>query len=425
MPHEHNVDNPAGTERSWPLYGAAFATALSLAIAWTAMPFVLKAIGGTEAHVGYAPAANSLAYMIALILTGSLLGHLDVKWATRLATTVALTAAVCMVAAVFGARRQNGSDGALWIWMIIAAGGFGGAAMALYWPFLMSWVSAHYEGVELNRQFGRYNGSWSSGGLIGPVIGAWLVEQNPLWPMIAAVVCFALTLLLLSLTRSDSGSSTQATPCAPTPIPEHDLRSLTAYRWMSRVALFCAWASQAIARSQFALLFVALGYSEAQFGIYYSVFALCNFLALTAAGRWAFWHFKAGPVFVAQVMLAVAVLMMIHGRTLGVFMASAVVLGLAFGFAYSSHLYYGASTSRNRSTRMVIHEMVISVGITVGAASGGYLGENVGRYAPYWFAVTLIGLGLVAQLLIHVSSGLMTVRRTAGTGKPDNSLNAR
>lgn len=413
MSQEHNVDNSAGTGRSWPLYGAAFATALSLAIAWTAMPFVLKAIGGTEAHVGYAPAANSLAYMIALILTGSLLGHLDVKWATRLATTVALTAAVCMVAAVFGARRQNGSDSALWIWMIIAAGGFGGAAMALYWPFLMSWVSAHYEGVELNRQFGRYNGSWSSGGLIGPVIGAWLVEQNPLWPMIAAVVCFALTLLLLSLTRSESGSSTQAIRSAPAPIPVHDLRSLIAYRWMSRVALFCAWASQAIARSQFALLFVALGYSEAQFGIYYAVFALCNFLALLAAGRWAFWHFRVGPLILAQLMLMVAVLMMIYGRTLPVFILSAIVLGLPFGFAYSSHLYYGASASRNRSTRMTIHEMVISIGITVGAGTGGYLGKNVGAYAPYAFAVALIVLGLVAQVAIYLTSGCRAARHQA------------
>ncbi len=413
MPHEHSMDNSAGVERSWPLYGAAFATALSLAIAWTAMPFVLKAIGGTEAHVGYAPAANSLAYMIALVLTGSLLGHLDVKWATRLATTVALAAAVCMAGAVFGARRQNGSDGVLWIWMIIAAGGFGGAAMALYWPFLMSWVSAHYEGVELNRRFGRYNGSWSGGGLVGPVIGAWLVEQNPLWPMIAAVVCFALTLLLLSLTRSESASSTQARPPAPTPIPEHDLRSLIAYRWMSRVALFCAWASQAIARSQFALLFVALGYSEAQFGIYYAVFALCNFLALLAAGRWAFWHFRIGPLLLAQVMLMVALLMMIYGRTLPLFILSAIVLGLPFGFAYSSHLYYGASTSRNRSTRMTIHEMVISIGITVGAGTGGFLAKNVGVYAPYAFAVALIVLGLVAQVAIYLTSGCRAPRRQA------------
>lgn len=424
MTEEQGTIHSARANRSWPLYGAAFATALSLSICWTAMPFVLAAIGASEAHVGNAVAANGLAYMAALALTGSLLGHLDVKWATRLATMVALVASLSMVAAVYGSGRQDGADGVAWIWIIIAAGGFGGAAMALYWPFLMSWVSARYEGIELNRRFGRYNGSWSGGGLVGPIIGAWLVERNPLWPMLAAVGCFGLSLLLLSLARSSPNHSSEASPSGPAPELTHDARSLVAYRWMSRIALFCAWASQAIARSQFALLFIALGYPAAQFGIYYTVFALCNFLSLTAAGRWAFWHFKPGPVFMGQSMLIVALLMMIYGRSLSVFIVSAIVLGLSFGFAYSSHLYYGASTSRNRSTRMVIHEMVISIGITVGAGTGGYLGKNVGPYAPYWFAVTLIGLGLVAQLMIYFGSGRAAARLLAKPGTPDSGSNA-
>lgn len=410
MTRERQTMDSAGTGRSWPLYGAAFATALSLGICWTAMPFVLTAIGGTETHVGYALAANSLAYMVALIFTGSLLGHLDVRWATRLATVVALVAATVMVAAVFGAGRRD-ADALAWIWMIIVAGGLGGASMTLYWPFLMSWVSARYEGVELNRRFGRYNGSWSSGGLIGPLIGAWLVEWNTLAPMVAAAVCFAVSLAMLSLAKNGAGHVSETGPSNPVAEPIPDARSLAAYRWISRIALFCAWASQAIVRSQFALLFVALGYSEAQYGGYYAVFALCNFLTLLAAGRWAFWHFKLGPLLASQVMLMVALLMMIYGRTLGVFAVSAIVLGLPFGFAYSSHLYYGASTSRNRSTRMTIHEMVISIGITVGAGTGGHLARHVGPYAPYWFAVALVGLGLIAQLAIHFTSSCRAARR--------------
>ena len=154
--------------RAWPLYGAAFATAVALSVCWTAMPFVLTGMNGTEAHVGYALAANSLAYMVALLLTGSLLGHLNVKRATCLATAVALGAALMMLLAVTASRWQADGSQLTWIWTIIVAGGLGGASMALYWPFLMSWVSARYEGVELNRRFGRYNGAWSGGALIGP-----------------------------------------------------------------------------------------------------------------------------------------------------------------------------------------------------------------------------------------------------------------
>lgn len=408
----------AAENRAWPLYGAAFATALSLSICWTAMPFVLNAIGGTAAHVGYAPAANSFAYMVALLVTGSLLGHLDVKRATRGATAAAFLAALLMTVAVWLAVSSERLGSTLWIWLIIAAGGLGGAAMALYWPFLMSWVSAHYEGHELNRRFGRYNGSWSGGAVIGPLIGAWLVGIGPLVPMVMAVLSLILSFALLGLTRNGTAAPTEAVESKDAIETRRDQRLLADYRWMSRISLFCAWATHAIARSQFALLFVSVGYSEAQFGVFLTIFALCNFLSLVAAGRWPFWHFKPLPLVVAQMILLVPLAAMIYGRTLAVFFASAVVLGLAFGFAYSSHLYYGASGSRKRSVRMTIHELVISLGIAIGSAAGGYLAKNVGLHAPYWFAIGLVGCGLFLQLVIHFMSMMVVARGRQGHDAP-------
>ena len=179
---------------------------------------------------------------------------------------------------------------------------------------------------------------------------------------------------------------------------------LADFRWLSRIALFCAWASFAIARSQFALLFTGLGYSESQFGAYLTTVALCNFLTLIAGGRWAFWHFRAGMLMGAQGMVLLALLMVIYGRTLGVLFLSAVVLGVAFGFSYGSHLFYGAAASRKRSVRMVIHEIVICLGVTAGSWPSGHLAQNVGPYAPYWFAVGLVGLGAIGQIVIHIAS---------------------
>ncbi len=402
---EVNQEPPAGSsDRAWPLYGAAFATGVSLSVVWTAMPFVLSGMGGSAAHVGYAPALNCFAYMVALLITGSHLGHLDVKRATRAATVVAWLAAMLMVLGVLGATVLDTVAPLTWVWMIIAAGSLGGAAMALFWPFLMSWVSASYEGVVLNRRLGRYNGSWSSGGIVGPLIGAWLVEQDPLWPMLAAVVCFVTCFLLLGLARRDAVHSRNPARADGAAEPACDPRLLADFRWMSRIALFCAWASFAILRSQYALLFKGLGYSESQFGAFMTTLALCNFLSLVAGGRWAFWHFRAVLLIGAQAMILMALLIVIYGRTLGVLFISPVVLGIAFGFAYSSHLYYGASASGKRSVRMVIHEVVISLGITIGSGAGGYLAKNVGLYAPYWFAIAMVGLGIVVQTAIHVVS---------------------
>jgi MFS family permease len=429
-----------GTDRAWPLYGAAFATSFSLSLVWTAMPFVLTAMGGTKTHVGDAPAVNILAYMVALLVAGSWLGHLDVKRATRLATVAALAAAVLMALAVLGAKTHGRIGSLVWVWLMIAAGGLSGATMALFWPFLMSWVSARHEGLDLNRRLGRYNGSWSSGGIVGPLVGAALVEHDPLWPMFAGALAFVASFLLLGLARRTDGSGrkvdaanrrteggsqdVEGRPLIPdfrSPICDVHLQGnaqaairnpqscapvsvLGQFRWMSRLSLFCAWACFAAVRSQFALQFIALGYSTSQFGIYMMTIALCNFLALIAAGRWAFWHFRVALLVGAQGAMLAAMLILIHGRALSVLFLSAVVLGLAFGFAYSSHLFYGASASSKRSVRMVIHEIVISMGVTAGSWPSGHLAESVGPYAPYWFAAGLVAVATLAQVAIHLAS---------------------
>jgi predicted MFS family arabinose efflux permease len=223
--------------------------------------------------------------------------------------------------------------------------------------------------------------------------------------MAASAGCFVVTFLLLVLARRDAGrthSSAQANGAAESVC---DARTLADFRWMSRIALFSAWASFAVLRSQYALVFTGpIDGTEGQFGAFMTALALCNFLTLIAGGRWAFWHFRAGLLFIAQAMILVALLTVIYGRTLAVLFLSPVVLGVAFGFAYSSHLFYGASASRKRSVRMVIHEVVISLGITIGSGTGGYLAKHVGLYAPYWFAIALVACGFAGQVGIHLAS---------------------
>jgi len=421
MPDERKGPLTKARDRAWPQYAAAFMMALCLSMAWTAMPFVLSAMGGTKAHVGYAPAANNLAYMIALFFAGSRLGHLPVKRTTLTAGMVALTATAAMGAAVLLARSHVGG-GRAWIWMLVLAGGAGGAAMAFYWPFLMSWVSADYEGVRLNRRFGRYNGAWSGGAAVGPLIGTWLFEIHPVLPLFAAATAVLVAQLLLSFGRYRSARERVVLPPAETVERARDARILADCRWLSRIALFSACICFAIVRSQFALVFRGLGFAESQFGVYLMIFASCNFLALIAAGRWTFWHFRPGLLVIAQILFLLMLVMTIYGRTLPVFFTASVILGVAYGFAYSSHLYYGASTCRRRSSRMAIHEMVISLGLTIGSAAGGYLSEHVALYVPYWFAAGVVGLGMIGQVAIHLISrardGVTRPARGAGGMEP-------
>jgi predicted MFS family arabinose efflux permease len=103
-----------------------------------------------------------------------------------------------------------------------------------------------------------------------------------------------------------------------------------------------------------------------------------------------------------QVAFALSVFLLIYGRTLWAFAASFVIMGAGFGFAYSSHLYYGTTGSKKRSKQMAIHEATISLGVIVGSGAGGYLSKNLGIYWPYRFAVIVIAFGLTAQTVLWV-----------------------
>jgi predicted MFS family arabinose efflux permease len=219
--------------------------------------------------------------------------------------------------------------------------------------------------------------------------------------------------VFLSFGRDGTTGKTDGAQAAGVKETAYDMRLLADCRWVSRVALFSVCASYAILRSQFALVFRDLGYTESQFGMYLTIYALCNCAALMAAGRWAQWHFKPVLLLVGQTLLLLVLLLTIYGGTLSVFLVSSVLLGVAYGFAYSSHLYYGASASRRRSARMAIHEIAISLGLTIGSFAGGYLAEHVGLYAPYWFAVGLVGLGAGAQMVIYRAA-----RARAATAAP-------
>lgn len=387
----------------WPLYGAAFAMAISLNVLWTAMPFIIRNIGGTEEHVGYAWAANMLGYMLCLLFAAAMLGHLNVRRATRAATAVMFLATAVMIVVAWYVLDNNPFVNIPLIWTMIAAGILAGAAMSLFWPFLMAWVSADYEGVVLNRRLGTYNGMWSAAAILGPSVSGVLVDNSTLSPIAASMAGLVICFVLLWIAHDESAGTAASGKPPDAPKVSIDETVLLRFKWMARIALFCSWACVGVSRSQFALLFTSLGFTETQFGIMVTVFGICNFLVLTGAGRLGFWHFKLTFLLGAQIILAVALFLILFGRTLWVFVPAFMVMGLGFGFAYSSHLYYGACGSRKRSVRMAIHEVTLSLGVVVGSGAGGYLSGNIGEYSPYWFAIVVLALGFVAQVVIWMT----------------------
>ncbi len=414
------VKNPAGALRSvWLLYGAAFTMSIAISVWWTAMPFVVRNIGGTEGHVGYAWAANMLGYMVCLLLAGIALGQHNPRNTTRIAAGIIFASAVAMVIVVYAILTKDMVGNIALVWVIIAVGTLAGAAMSLYWPFLMSWVSEDLEGADLNRRLGAYNCTWSSAAILGPLLAGVLVKTGTPLPVIFAAVSLIFCFLFINLAADGSLHTTLFGDEANRPAAGGDDRdALMRFRWMARIALFSACVSTGVLRSQFALLFTNIGFSEVWFGILCTMFGICQFAVLTAAGKFIFWHFKSALLLGAQALLLASLLLIIYGRTLPLFSLLFIIMGCAFGFAYSSHLYYGTCGAKKRSIQMVIHEATISVGIIVGSGMGGYLAKNVGLYQPYWFSLALVAAGFLTQIILLLTRAAQITRLSIVSRNP-------
>ena len=396
---KNNKTNALHDVRS--LYGAAFMMAISLSAWWTTMPFIVRNIGGSEDHVGYAWAANMFGYLVCLLLAGAALGQHNPKNTTRIATAITFASALSMSVVVYAILSKELVGNLALIWIVIATGTVAGAAMSLFWPFLMSWVSEDFEGPALNRRLGTYNAAWSGAAIVGPMLGGIMIEANTVFPIVFAACGMIVCFLFLNVATDGSIHATLFGDEHTVPVDGCENRAaLIRFRWMARIALFSSWACLGVTRSQFALLFTDIGFSEAWFGVIVTIFGVCNFAVMTAAGRCAFWHFKPVLLPAVQVLLSVSLVLIIYGRSLPVFALSFVVMGCGFGFAYSSHQYYGACGTKKRSVQMVIHETTISIGVIVGSGAGGYFAKNVGLHWPYWFALILLAAGFTAQLIL-------------------------
>ncbi|MHC4745025.1 MAG: MFS transporter, partial [Planctomycetota bacterium] len=237
MKQEHYKSLRQAFAGVWPLYGAASAMAMSLSVLWTAMPFIMKNIGGTEGHVGIIWAANMSGYLFCLLVAASALGHLNPRHTTRASAAVMLAATVVTAAAVYLAVAQKEFGNAVHIWTMIGAATLAGGAMSLFWPFLMSWVSADYEGAALNRRLGAYNGMWSSAAIMGPAIGGALGDLDTRWPVAVALGCLGFCLILLCYARDGSAVTAASKERLNEPKTSFDPRLLGSFRWTARITL--------------------------------------------------------------------------------------------------------------------------------------------------------------------------------------------
>ncbi|UCF98058.1 MAG: MFS transporter [Spirochaetaceae bacterium] len=280
--------------------------------------------------------------------------------------------------------------------------GLFGFCLSFFWPPLMSWLSFGFEGKHLGQTMSRLTLTGSAGIVISPFLAGALSSLSPRYPLFAAAGLFAANSLLLTLAalvlpkiRADAsrGQSQQNDP--------EKSDGSTMLRYPAWIGLFVTYTVLGVIITVFPMYARDdLGLSKSAIGILLLCRALCTAAGFLVLGRSVFWHFRALPMTVGLVLLAVLALWMPRARSLPALAVSLAFIGplIALGFSYS--FFHGASGASKRATRMAIHEALLASGLISGSAVGGQLYQHYSMAAVSTFCSGLLATAIVIQILI-------------------------
>ena len=290
--------------------------------------------------------------------------------------------------------------------------GLFGFCQALFWPPLMGWLSSGQEKEELNKTLGRFNLSWSGGSIIAPGVAGFLLQRGLGVPFRAAALIMAaicLIVLIVSITAPGIRRDRQREPLRRSGRKLED-RSAP-LRYPAWVGLFASYVILGITMSVFPLyLREQISLTESRIGLLLLFRALFSTLGFILLARLAFWHFNSRLMILGQGMTVAAVAVMAAAASFAGLAAVLMVFGLLFALSYNNSLFHGVSGSLRRSTRMAVHEGVLTAGMVAGSAIGGYLYQN-GRFARVlMFGCAVVAAAAAVQVLLVLRSDRLSTR---------------
>lgn len=375
-------------------------------VAVTGVPFRALQLGASSFVLGLLPATFSLVYVSSTLLTGRLSDRLPRIALARIGALVFASAATMLLFAP--------SLPWLFVAMPLAAAG-----LSLFWPSLQAGLAEADVPHLLNRNLGRFNISWSLGKGTGFALGGLTLARFGFQTLFAAALGLALFVaFILRAAPPPADSGDTAVPAGPDPgrraAPAPSTEELRTGPAARRGFLQMAWIANALAYGVVATLnyhypkyLQSLGRGASLYGGFQALVYLAETMTFLALQRSPGWHYRKGPLFLSQIVLAGLVLAIPFVRAPALLLLLAPGIGSVLGLSYYSSLYYSLHAAEARGRNTGLHEAVLGSGSLLVPFIGGSLATATGSLAaPYAVCAVILGLGLIAQLVLARRIGI-------------------
>lgn len=276
---------------------------------------------------------------------------------------------------------------------------FYGLFQSLLWTNMETWITGGKEGDELTSRLTLFNFSWSFSVGLATSFSGFVSEYSTRLSIWSGCVFFLISALLVSL----SGRSYDSKKEKEEIVSEDHSSPLRFPSWAGVLLVYTGYSLVLTVFPQYAM--DTLGYSESVTGnilLFRGISVTIAFLIMQKA---RVWQKGVGPILGSQAFFAILTFLMLFLRSVAAFAILFALYGFVFALSYDLSIFHGAEGAKDRHKRMVIHEVLLTLGTIIGSLVGGFV------YQYFSFKTLVLTISILSVVIVVIEALALSIKR--------------
>ena len=276
---------------------------------------------------------------------------------------------------------------------------FYGLFQSLLWTNMETWITGGKEGDELTSRLTLFNFSWSFSVGLATSFSGFVSEYSTRLSIWSGCVFFLISALLVAL----SGRSYDSKKEKEEIVSEDHSSPLRFPSWAGVLLVYTGYSLVLTVFPQYAM--DTLGYSESVTGnilLFRGISVTIAFLIMQKA---RVWQKGVGPILGSQAFFAILTFLMLFLRSIAAFAILFALYGFVFALSYDLSIFHGAEGAKDRHKRMVIHEVLLTLGTIIGSLVGGFV------YQYFSFKTLVLTISILSVVIVVIKALALSIKR--------------
>ena len=276
---------------------------------------------------------------------------------------------------------------------------FYGLFQSLLWTNMETWITGGKEGDELTSRLTLFNFSWSFSVGLATSFSGFVSEYSTRLSIWSGCVFFLISALLVAL----SGRSYDSKKEKEEIVSEDHSSPLRFPSWAGVLLVYTGYSLVLTVFPQYAM--DTLGYSESVTGnilLFRGISVTIAFLIMQKA---RVWQKGVGPILGSQAFFAILTFLMLFLRSIAAFAILFALYGFVFALSYDLSIFHGAEGAKDRHKRMVIHEVLLTIGTIIGSLVGGFV------YQYFSFKTLVLTISILSMVIVVIEALALSIKR--------------